>query len=382
MNPEAGRPPLYVHIGLPKTGTTYLQELLAANRELLKRSGIDYPLAYPEAMFHAAIDLRGTREKWGLEEREVGGAWDRLVAEVRRSEGPVLISHENLSAATPEQIERVIGSFPDHEVHVVVTLRDLGRQLTAGWQEGVKTGSGVSFGEFSDRVLEDLRSGSRTHRFWRMQDVPGVLAPWAAATAPERVHAVVCPRPGADRWELWSRFAAVIGLPPDLRPDDSAVRANESLGVAAIAVLRDVNVGLRDRIDRATYRHVVKRHLAQRVLTAGDSPRPALGPGPLADEVDRLAADWVDYLRGSGFAVYGDPADLVPGPPTGTTGPDDVSDADKYDAARLALVELLLEVGRLRKLQRTSRSRRVADVLLRARERVRGRRGKGSPRPG
>lgn len=349
MPGDLQKPPVFLHIGLPKTGTTYLQGLLAANRKLLERSGLRYPLRHPESMFHAAVDLRGTHESWGIDSVATRHAWDRLVSDVLDETAPALVSHENLSAADAEQVARVRESFPGRELHVVVTVRDLGRQLTAGWQEGVKSGSGASFDDFSRRLHEEVRSGARTHRFWKMQDVPAVLGRWASVAPPDRTHLVVCPQPGTDRRELWRRFGDAVGLPPTLSIDDPEVRSNESLGIAAIALLRDVNLDLRDRMDRATYRHVVKRLLAQRVLPHAVSPRPAVGGGPLLDDLRGLATEWVEHVSEGGFRVHGDLAELVPLPGDWGQPPDEVSDTEKYAAARLALVELLLEVGRLRR---------------------------------
>ena len=366
---------VFLHIGLPKSGTTFLQELLAANRGRLRRAGLTYPLPYREAMFHAAIDLRGTREKWGLGAQQVDGMWDRLSGQARAQPGNVLISHENLSGASPEQVRRATDSFPGFELHVVVTVRELGRQLTAGWQEGVKSGSGRSFTEFSARILEDLDAGTRHHRFWRMQDLPAVLEPWTAGIPPERVHIVTCPPPGADRLELWRRFADAVGIDPALELGDLAVRANESLGVAAVALLRDVNVALKGDIDRATYRHVVKRYLAQRVLPAHESRRASYPPGRLHDHVVALSQEWVAHVREAGYQVHGDLDDLLAAPvPDGQPGPDEVTDAEKYDVARLAVVELVQEVARLRDRRQSGLAHRVASELREGRWRTRLRR--------
>jgi hypothetical protein len=350
----------YLHIGLPKTGTTFLQELLEANQGLLADQGLLYPLPHREAMFHGAIELRGTYEKWGLTEKQVAGAWERVCAPARAHGGSSLISHENLSAATPDQVDAALLALSGLEVHVVVTVRDLGRQVPAGWQEGVKSGSSASYERFTAQLLTDLDSGERNHRFWRMQDLPAVLAPWAERTGPDRVHVVTCPPRGADPWELWRRFASAVGLDPARTPGRSTVRTNESLGVAAIALLRDVNEDLRGRLDPLSYRMVVKRGLAQRMLPAHVSRRPTSPSGPLHDHLDSLAREWVGHVRASGFQVHGELDDLVPAPPpTGEEGPDVVTDAEKYGAARLAVAELVQELARQQARYESSRSVRA-----------------------
>ncbi len=63
----AGRQRLYLHVGLPKSGTTFLQGLMANNRTRLKEVGYIYPFIRRETMFHTAVELRGQHERWGLE---------------------------------------------------------------------------------------------------------------------------------------------------------------------------------------------------------------------------------------------------------------------------------------------------------------------------
>ena len=48
---------VYLHVGAPKTGTTYLQDRLAANRNELARHDVHYPLGLHASHFRAALDL-------------------------------------------------------------------------------------------------------------------------------------------------------------------------------------------------------------------------------------------------------------------------------------------------------------------------------------
>jgi len=91
---------VYLHVGIAKTGTTYLQRRLFANRELLERHGTLYPGSGPAAHFLASLDLRGTTFK-GHAYEGVEGAWDRLVAAADGFGGNTLISHETLARAKP-----------------------------------------------------------------------------------------------------------------------------------------------------------------------------------------------------------------------------------------------------------------------------------------
>ena len=92
-----------LHVGTPKTGTSYLQDVLFKNKRLLGEHGILYPADRFDAHFLAALDLM--RLPWGGLEREAVGAWDRLAAEVRDWGGDTaIISHEILAGASRSQV--------------------------------------------------------------------------------------------------------------------------------------------------------------------------------------------------------------------------------------------------------------------------------------
>ncbi len=45
---------VYLHVGAPKTGTTYLQNRLAANQAALAARGVSYPVGPADDMFKSA----------------------------------------------------------------------------------------------------------------------------------------------------------------------------------------------------------------------------------------------------------------------------------------------------------------------------------------
>ena len=87
-----------LHVGTPKTGTSYLQDVLFRNRERLLDAGLCYPADRFDDHFLAALDLQ--RLTWGGLEAEAVGAWDRLADRVRRHEGTAIVSHEVFAAAS------------------------------------------------------------------------------------------------------------------------------------------------------------------------------------------------------------------------------------------------------------------------------------------
>ena len=72
---------LYLHIGAPKSGTTFLQDRLERNHRRLARHGVllpsQLPLVHaPLFQFRAALDLMG--QDWGGDSGHADGAWDSL----------------------------------------------------------------------------------------------------------------------------------------------------------------------------------------------------------------------------------------------------------------------------------------------------------------
>src|SRR5690348_8406733 len=103
-----------LHVGAPKTGTTYLQDRLALNRGALAEHDVHYPLGLHASHFRAALDLIDM--PWGGQRDEVRGDWDALMRGVRRHSGTVIVSHEILAAAKPDQVAKAMADLEDSEV--------------------------------------------------------------------------------------------------------------------------------------------------------------------------------------------------------------------------------------------------------------------------
>lgn len=316
-----------MHVGLPKTGTTYLQRVLAEHREQLREAGVLYPRLRPGAHFEAAVEVRGSAAKFGLDPSALAGTWEQLCAEARawhEQGGTAVLGHEVLGGASPPEVARALAPLAGCEVHVVATARDLGRQATAHWQEEVKLGATWTFADLERTQLradtgrdQGPDAGGRRPHFWHAQDWVDALGRWGAGLPPERVHLVVCPAPGAPPGELWRRFADAVGPGAGaLQPDDAALPpANPSLPPAEVALLREVHRALAARterggegLDRAAVLRLVKREWAERELAgAGQAARTPAELGPL---LARVTDGWVAEVRAAGWRVHGSPADV------------------------------------------------------------------------
>jgi len=310
-------PRVFLHVGSPKTGTTFLQDVLWSQRATAEEQGLLLPGERFHDHFLATLDVRGVADD-PIHPERARGMWDRLVAESLAWDGNVLISHELFAGATAERARRAVATLADGaEVHVVVTARDHVRQISAEWQEHVKHRSAATFPDFVREVRGDA---ARTTWFWQVQDYAGVLERWGADLPPERLHVVTVPPSGADPSTLWDRFAGLLGVDPSAF-DIELERSNSSLGVEQAELLRQVNVELGDRLPLpGPYPLVVKNVLAHRILEGRDGTRLALGP-----EDQEFAADAArgitERLAAMGADVVGDLADLVPTAAAGSTAP-------------------------------------------------------------
>lgn len=345
----AVKKPLYLHVGLPKTGTTQLQGVLWANRQVLRERGVLYPGEKAGAHWWAARDLLGSRSP------TVQGAWRRLVEEVAKStDETVIVSHEMFAALSDRHVAQVMDAFAAREVHVVVTLRDFSRIVSASWQERAKNREIEPWPEFLDEVGEGPEGG---HRFWRLQDAPRVLESWRAVVPGERIHVVTVPPLTADRQLLLRRFSQAVGL------DSSDLRiprpeANQSVGAVEIAVLQRLNAASA-HLDTETYRRVIKNFVVPKIL--------ARRPDQVRVVLPESARPWVlretDRIRRAiadvGCEVVGDLSDLDPtaigagSDERITDAPHEVTADQVMDASAEVIVELVTKGSRPRAAGRT-----------------------------
>jgi len=356
--------PVFLHVGLPKTGTTYLQTILWKNRDELRRQGILLPGFGPRQHLWAS---GAVREEPNLSSRHLDAprAWDELVQEVNAWDGPALISHEFFAGASAEQTARAVAALAGAQVHVVVTARDTLSLVTARWQEFVKNGATTRI----DHYPESEDTSPHDAWDWGSMDVADVLRRWGAAVPPERVHLLTLPKPTEPRETLWLRFAALLGIDP-ARCDATGSEANESLGVVEVELLRRVNadlVGFKRPVDRGVW---IRGYLAQGKLV----PRRGEKFWPAPDRVDELRARGdraVAEIAARGYDVIGDLQDLrTPYDVRGRRHPDSVTDAELIGAASATIAEMLTDVRRLTNEKRRAdqgRPGRVRKAVRRAR---------------
>lgn len=292
-----------------KTGTTYLQHLMAENQEILRRQGVLFPGRKPR------IDqIRGVRDVMDLYSDEelptrFEGAWARLRAEMFEFDGHrSVVSQEFMSFARERRAQAIVASLAPATVHVVLTVREASRVLPSSWATSTRNRNTASWPEYVDALTAGPEAGgNQWQRVMRALDVPRMLADWGRQVPADRLHVVVVPPPTAPHSALWERFATVLGVAPGLVSSPSG-RRGESYGYHSADFVRRVNTHLVDVPNWVSRR--MKAYLLQEVLDRRIGEPKVPISAPVLAFADRWNAVTLEAIRSSGAHVYGDLSDL------------------------------------------------------------------------
>jgi hypothetical protein len=306
---------VYLHIGEPKTGTTFLQQVMWSNRAELAAQGVVLPGHHPQEHFRASQDLRGIQKLPSDPAGSWTGEWEILARQARQAPRAAVISHELFSAADEEHAERAVTSLQPADVHVVLTVRDMATLLPAEWQETVKHRSTRGWEDWLGDVIdrESTAPGRREWWFWRVHDTLAILGIWSRYVPPDHVHVIITPPQDSGTSLLWERFAAMLGIDP-ATADTTRARPNASLGLAEIDFLRRLNQSLPDEVPDWFYMWNVKESVAHQALAS----RPRGSRLALPAERDAWAQEQAKVLIAglgeSRYDIIGSLDELMPRP--------------------------------------------------------------------
>jgi hypothetical protein len=366
--PDARR--LYLHVGLQKTGTSYLQAAMLGSRESLAEQGLDLVPPTKRECFELMIVIRN-RYAARRDPESDRNTIDRFTAQLHRAPGSrAVFSQESLAAARPGQIVRLLEACAGREVHVVLTARDLGRQIPSSWQEELKAGSATTYGAYL-RQLESLERSGRPRHPWIHLDPVIVSRRWASVVSPDRVHVVTVPPAGSPTTLLLERFARVLDVDPaGLEPEDRP--SNSSLGQVQAEVLRRVNAELPEEVHRRyVYSDVVKRSFGAKVLGPQEGRR-ILVPDRFRPWCEGVAERHMAELAAAGYHVEGSLEDLRPTDAAFSAELHEPGERDVAAVAVTALSTMLAAEGAARARRRTGEIRVEPETILgRVRRRLR-----------
>ncbi len=340
---------LVLHIGVQKSGTTYLQHMLRERVDELARIGVDYPLPWSERRpvqrnYHefATYGLLGTEYPW-VDEAQAAtehATWKRLLAQVAAAPGTSIVSPEALSVVRADAAREIVDALGVADIEVVITARGLGKLLPSVWQQHLRNGRAMGFDGFLERLARirdrgwpEIEKGHEAH-LWRAFALGRLAHRWAETVGAERVTLVVNPGSPADL--LWHRFLEAIDLGEaagDLSSPDTTTTVHSGVTAAEAAALRAVNTEL----GTADWHRRVKGSLRQHLIGAfarRDSRGPRLSiPQRYREQVAQWSADDIAELAESGVRVVGELDELCY---TGVREPREPTAAEVAEAAGAA----------------------------------------------
>lgn len=333
-----------LHVGTMKTGTTFLQHQLFANKAGLARQGVHVPCEVWNHQHRAVLDLLEAPQT----DAPIGGAWRRLVDEVDAVGGTAVVTDERLARSRPAKVAEAVTAFAGAEVSIVITARDISRGVGSLWQESVQNGRTWTWPEYAVDVAA-TRPGSRAEgrpggpgaRFWHNMNLPRVAAKWGGTAGSREVTVVTVPPAGGSPDRLLRRFGEACGFSAE--GFVAADSRNTGLGVASLELLRRLNVELESRgLPFPAGQQLRKYVLAKRVLSPRRALEGAVGT-PVVPWAEAETERAVRRLGQLGVRLVGEWTDLVPTAVDGVD-PSSVPEADVLAAgvAGLAGVEAWL----------------------------------------
>lgn len=357
---------VYVHIGTPKSGTTYLQTVLWTNQARLRGQGTLLPGQRRGEHNSAAVWARTPEPARGTQR-----TWDRLRAQLRGWDGPAILSSEWFTMLDRDLVARFVAELAPAEVHLVLTARNLVSIVPAAWQERLKLGDSLDL----DTFVDSLETAENPRWNWGTLDPSVVLPRWTSAVPPSRIHVVTVPPSGSARDLLWRRFADACELGSDTLELDKAF-ANESISVEGARLLQLIGPELRKAVDADTiggnlpYRWI-RNYFSHQLLAGQPGRKIALTQEDVA-MINERSARMVEVLDGGGYQIHGVLQDLTDGAnPENSARPELVTDAAVSQLALAAIPEMLGELRRTR--ERLDRAAAKASKLQRALEEGRSR---------
>ncbi|GAB4083714.1 hypothetical protein GCM10028784_03440 [Myceligenerans cantabricum] len=304
--PERSR---LIHIGMPKSGSTAIQEAARGARAALQEHGALYPGEdvnhIKAASWLTDIPIKhlpdpGPRRQW----------WDRIKQDIDAAgDKRVLFSYEGICWADIDGARHTVENM-DGPLHGLLVLRNLGSFAPSRWQQIIKSGRVQGYHEFLREAFSSADPAEGVSPGLHRSDGYSLPARWAEVLGPENLTVVVLEKSHPDR--LLSTVEQMLGLPERLLLDvPKGAGANRGLTATESALIVELNRRVLGEWNAARPDH-------RRLVFNGAVPRlvNARVPGPdehrigtprwaleAAADVGKLLADDV---RASGVRVIGD----------------------------------------------------------------------------
>lgn len=279
---------LFLHIGTPKTASTYLQNTCAANPDWLARNGILYPdLMAPDpnhiTLFYAsAVGIHDFARDYGLNSQEdvqqfrglLSDSIARQIEDAPDHIGSMLMSSENLTGNLRNigGIKNLASLLKPHfdDTRIILYLRRQDDAILSMYGEFMRRGfTGMTFDQFFKTCLG---SGTFTPYLYYRR----VLNMWIKAFGQEAISVRLFEKPRLRQNDILADFMGeILGTEdPDLEglipsPDD-----NVGLSAPVLEFLRRMHAFVPNRKDKVVNPHRIR--LADKINALPAQPRPRM----------------------------------------------------------------------------------------------------------
>lgn len=331
---------VFLHIGLPKTGTTAIQGALAEARGRLRDLGVVYP----------GRGLNHWRESNGLIPWVSAGGliypgterhWLHLIEEVQSViDKKVIISSEQFAGATNPEIDVILDKL--QPTRVLITLRPPERIIASRWQQHVRSGLTQSFDEWlADVKVRPVLRGTSPF------DLSSVVETWAHHVGAERITVIVV---SDDHAFLPRAFERILDIPEGTLQLTGSHHENRSWSFDEVELQRNINIYLHDYISTPQQQQQfltrpAERMTALRTLLPGEHRIPV--PASVVEECRATGQRDAHIITDLGVTVLGSLEDLSPSTPI-VESPAERSLEATTDAAAFLYAELVkLQIAEL-----------------------------------
>lgn len=228
---RTARPRYVLHVGLPKTGTEYLQHNFWRLRERLRECGVYYPSEWwePGPIFshhQLASDLTQ------IPNERVAGIVSQLDAS---GAGTVLLSSEGFNLLPEEGLLYLRGLMQGADVEIVFYARRWSEWIPSQWQQAIRQGALQTFPEWYSYMVSNAATHGGINQAL-------LLDKFAKVFGRDNVRLISYSNlvdRGVDLFDHFCREILHLPASPELKGDGETVR--EPMGVLVTELIRCLN---------------------------------------------------------------------------------------------------------------------------------------------
>lgn len=295
---------IIAHVGLMKSGTTYIQNTLRKNKDELLKNGILYPGEQFNQQ-HACYGICGNDIPWVSPRRRWAALGREMLSEIQAYKQNVLISSEGLSSMDESGVNRFCERVGGVD-YVVMTVRNFQKTLLSAWQQNIKGGGKSTLIQFLDRLEEQKKKNSG---LWRTYAFGEIAERWSRHASVELI--VVSENADSSQSFLLSEFNRILGVTLTEPAKISESEKNSSLLFDDVEVLRHINV-LHSGLPKVERERMIRRLLKNFFYPSvgkTEGTRIKL-PERYWEKSQRWAEEQIQYLPAS-VTIAGDAMELV-----------------------------------------------------------------------